>query len=292
MSSSSSFSPLFSKATGLIRLFRPELPLAAGVSVVLGQLLALGALPALRQVALGFTAVFCLSAAALILNDYFDLETDRINAPQRPLPAGLVTPTEVVILSIVVTLTGLLLAALTGPLTLVVALLVWLAGFLYNWRLKQTGLPGNLLVSFSVAMTFVYGGIVVGQMAVPMLWYFAVTALLIDLGEEIAGDALDAAGDQVAGSRSLALLLGPKVALRISAVCFGLVVLGSAVPFWQGWLPWVYLLPIGLMDGMIVVAGWQLVMARETAVQRRAMRVIYLSGLAAMVLIIVMQLLG
>lgn len=76
---------------GLFRLFRFELPFAAGVCVVLGGLLALGQLPPITETALGFLSVFCVSAAALILNDYFDMESGRINAPERPLPAGLVT---------------------------------------------------------------------------------------------------------------------------------------------------------------------------------------------------------
>ena len=32
----------------------------------------------------------------MIFNDYFDLEVDRINAPQRPLPAGLLSQNEAI----------------------------------------------------------------------------------------------------------------------------------------------------------------------------------------------------
>jgi geranylgeranylglycerol-phosphate geranylgeranyltransferase len=49
---------------------------------------------------------FFISATSLILNDYFDIESDKINAPERPLPAGLVTERDVVLLSIVVTMLG------------------------------------------------------------------------------------------------------------------------------------------------------------------------------------------
>ena len=89
---------LKTKIIGLTRLFRFELPLAAGICVLFGQLLALGKFPPAHEMLLGFLGIFTISAAALILNDYFDLETDRINAPHRPLPAGLVTTREVVIL--------------------------------------------------------------------------------------------------------------------------------------------------------------------------------------------------
>src|SRR5512145_2134486 len=101
-----------SKVLGLLRLFRFELPFTAGVCVLLGELLALGRFPAPAEMILGFLSVFFISATSLILNDYFDLESDKINAPDRPLPAGLVTKREVVALSVVVTLLGFAAASL------------------------------------------------------------------------------------------------------------------------------------------------------------------------------------
>ena len=80
-----------SRPQGLFRLFRFELPFAAGVCVVLGQFLALDATPQVPHMVLGFPSFFFISAAALILNDYFDLTIDRVNASHRPLPAGIVT---------------------------------------------------------------------------------------------------------------------------------------------------------------------------------------------------------
>jgi len=277
------------RLTGLLRLFRFELPFAAGVCVVLGSMLALGGVPTLAQVALGFGSVFLVSAAALILNDYFDVESDRINAPQRPLPAGLVTERDVLLLGAIVTLLGLGLSYLIGPTALLIAGLVWVVGFLYNWRLKQTGLAGNLMVSFSVGMTFIYGGVVAGRPLVPIVWFFAVLALLINLGEEIAADAMDAAGDRQTHSRSLAIRLGSEKALRISSAIFLLVVVISILPFLLGWLAWVYFWPILLMDGVILYATSKLLDASLTN-RRIYIRWIYLSATAALLVIILIAL--
>ncbi len=277
------------KVAGLLRLFRFELPFAAGVCVVLGSLLALGQLPTMAELALGFFSVFFISAAALILNDYFDIESDRINAPERPLPAGLVTEREVVWLALGVTLLGLSLSYLLGLAVLLIATVVWIVGFLYNWRFKRTGLPGNLMVSFSVGMTFIYGGVVVGQPFVPIVWFFAVLALLINLGEEIAADAMDVAGDRQAHSRSLAIRLGSENALRISGLIFRGVVVISILPFVFGWLNWVYFWPILLMDGVILYATARLLDA-GLAHRRIYIRWIYLSATAALLVIILMEL--
>lgn len=279
------------KMRGLLRLFRFELPFAAGVCVLLGQLLALGRLPEANQAILGFLSVFFISATSLILNDYFDLESDKINAPERPLPSGMVTPSEVVILSLIITLLGFAASYPLGAAALSVAVLVWAVGFLYNWRFKRSGLWGNLLVSFSVGMTFIFGGLAVGELWQPMVWFFAIVTFLIDLGEEIAADAMDMEGDQVAGSRSLALLFGRETALRISGIIFAGMCLFTSLPFLLHWIERVYLIPILLMDTVILVATLKLLDAKAgTASRRRTIRWIYLSGLAALILFIFMRL--
>lgn len=280
---------LRAKITGLARLFRFELPLAAGVCVLLGQLLALDGLPGLGRALLGFASVFLLSASSLILNDYFDLESDRVNAPERPLPAGLVTGRDVVALFVVVTALGLSLSYLLSAAALAVGAIVWFVGLLYNWRLKRAGLIGNLLVAFCVGMTFIFGGVSVGRPFEGLVWYFAALVMLVDLGEEIAADAMDLAGDRQAGSRSLAVVLGRANALRLSAASFLLVLLVSGLPFIFGWLPPIYLAPMLLLDGVIVYATLRLLDPAERH-GRAYIRAIYLSGLVTLVLLLLLRL--
>ncbi|MGE5379226.1 MAG: UbiA family prenyltransferase [Candidatus Aminicenantes bacterium] len=282
---------LRAKMLGLLRLFRFELPFTAGVCVILGELLALGELPTAAEIISGFLSIFFISAAALILNDYFDLETDKINAPERPLPAGLVTGREVVSLSIAVTVLGFITAYLISLEALWIVVLVWIVGFLYNWRLKKAGLIGNAMVSFSVGMTFIFGGVAVGKPFENIVWLFAVLVMLTDLGEEIAADAMDIEGDRQAGSRSLALALGRESALKISAAVFLLVVVISSLPFLFGWLEWVYLFPILLMDVVILYSTGKLL---DPSVENKRIyiRSIYLSGLAAFLILIIIRLVG
>ncbi|HSK88507.1 MAG TPA: UbiA family prenyltransferase, partial [Anaerolineales bacterium] len=218
------------KIKGAIQLFRPELPLAAGVCVVLGEIIALGSLPTVRDLLLGFACGFFLSGAALTLNDYFDIEVDKVNAPQRPLPAGLLTPSDAILLTALATLIGLSAAILINPLAFSVSLIFWVIGVLYNWRYKAEGLWGNLMVAASVGITFILGGIAVGQPLNRIVWFFGLIAFFIDLAEEIAGDAMDMAGDRKRASRSIALRVGRNTALRIAGSLFILVVLLSYVP--------------------------------------------------------------
>ena len=282
-------SPATRKVSGLVRLFRFELPLAAGLCAVLGQVLALGATPSLPVAALGFVAIFCVSATALILNDYLDLETDRINAPHRPIPSGVVRPREALALSMAVALAGLVASAALGRVALVTATIIWIIGVLYNWRYKRTGFAGNLMVAASVGMTFVFGGITVGQPTSVYAWWFAAIAFLMDLGEEIAADAMDIEGDKLIGSASLAILHGRMFALRVSALIFGVLVAVSLVPFVLGLMSSVHLVPILTMDAVTLYAAIRLLDVR-LANPRAHIRAIYLSGLAAVVLFLVLRL--
>jgi len=277
------------KIIGLFRLFRFELPFTAGVCVVLGEILALGKFPTAAQVALGFLGVFFISATSLILNDYFDIESDKINAPDRPLPAGLVTKQDVVLLFIVVSTLGFVTSFLINPEALAVIILAWAVGFLYNWRFKKAGLIGNLMVSLSVGMTFIFGGIVVSRPFEKLVWSFAIMVLLINLGEEIAADAIDVEGDRQAGSRSLAVLFGSETALKISGAVFLLVIITSTLPFLLDWLDWIYLFPILLLDAVILYSTGKLLDSR-IANRRIYIRWIYMSGLVALLIFIAIRL--
>ncbi len=112
--------------------------------------------------------------------------------------------------------------------------------------------------------------------------------MLIDLGEEIAADALDLEGDRQAGSRSLALVLGPENALKISGATFLLVTVASSLPFLLGWLEWIYLFPILLMDVVILYATSKLLDSRIVN-RRMYIRWIYLSGLVALLIFIIIR---
>lgn len=277
------------KIQGLFRLFRFELPFTAGVCVILGELLALGKLPTITETILGFLSVFFISATSLILNDYFDVESDKINAPERPLPAGLVTKQDVVWLSIAVTALGFIAGYMISFTALLVVILAWAVGFLYNWRFKKTGLFGNLMVSFSVGMTFIFGGIAVDQPFEKTVWSFGIMVFLINLGEEIAADAMDVIGDRRAGSRSLPVLFGSENALKISTVIFFLVTVVSCLPYLLGWIEWVYAFPVLLMDIVILYSTMKLLDSR-IANRRIYIRWIYMSGLIAILIFIILKL--
>ncbi|MBW6474853.1 MAG: UbiA family prenyltransferase [Anaerolineaceae bacterium] len=274
---------ILDKLKSLLQLIRLELPISAGICVVVGQTIALGRLPVLMDLGLGFGLGLFLSSSAMIFNDLFDLEVDRINTPHKPIPSGKITPTEAIVFGVVTALIALLIAGWIAPLVLVLSLVLWVQGFLYNWKLKASGLMGNLIVATNVAMTFILGGISVGERNNPLVWIFGAIAFVFDLAEEIAGDAMDMEGDKKRGSRSLAILHEKKVALRISGVLFVVMILLSLLPVVLGETSLAYILPIGLMDVAVLFFGVRLMKSRTHEEGHRAMRGLYLSATSGLV---------
>jgi len=279
------------KIKGLFKLLRFELPFSAGVCVVMGQLLALGEFASIPVTVFGFMSVFLISASILVMNDYFDVETDKINAPHRPIPSNLVSPNEALYFSLFLLFAGILLSYLISVVVFIISIVLAVIGFLYNRYFKKSGLPGNLMVCFSVGMTFIYGGASVGLPFHKMVLFFGLIAALIDLGEEIAADVMDIKGDKLINSNSLAIKYGKSTALRISVFIFFLVVLLSLIPFILSWFSNIYLIPIGIMDISIVYPAFRLLNSKNDE-GRKYIRYIYLGAISGIIIFIVMRLIG
>lgn len=269
---------MFRKVRAFFGIMRLDLSFAAGICVVGGEVVATGILPNLNEIFLGFVVGFFISSSVLILNDYFDVEIDRINMPARPLPSGLIKPSEVILLSIFTMFVGIATAFLIGRVALFVAISLWMVGFLYDWKFKRTGLLGNLMVSTSVALTFIFGGITVGILWNPVIWCFSAIAFFFNLGEEIAGDAMDILGDEKINSDSIAIKMGQANALKISGILFGGVVFISFIPIINGWLGTVYLIFVIFMDIIIIYSVFKLFSSRNIDEGRNYIRLIYLGA--------------
>ena len=247
-------------------------------------------MPTISQLLLCFAAGFFISGSAMMSNDYFDIDVDRVNHPNRPLPSGRISIREVVVLTFLFSLGGLVAAAFLGAVPFSAAIIIWAVGILYNWRGKESGLPGNMMVAFSVASTFIFGGLAVGGLTSGVVWTFGGLAFLFDLAEEIASGAMDVEGDKLRGAKSLAILSGRKFALRVSGVLFGLFVGLSLVPFLAGWLGYSYLVVMVAADLAVAYFAWRLVRCGTIAEGRLVGRWLYLTLTAAVIAIVILRL--
>jgi geranylgeranylglycerol-phosphate geranylgeranyltransferase len=212
----------------------------------------------------GFWRVALAAASAMLvlgggnaLNDYYDMEADRINRPQRPLPRGLLEPRFVAGLGLWLMLLGVgagwLISPISGLLATAVAAIL---GAYAVWG-KKLSLIGNLMVAGACGAAFVYGGLASepgflnsaapgAGGALRMSLIPAAFAFLMHLAREIIKDVQDLDGDRSVGSMTTAVALGPRRALGLAAGFLILLVMLTPLPFLLKIYGWRYLAAVVL----------------------------------------------
>jgi geranylgeranylglycerol-phosphate geranylgeranyltransferase len=262
-----------------IRLIRPANAVTAGLGTALGYACIPGHYP-WSQAGLGFVAMLFLAAAGNAHNDISDLEADRINRPDRALPAGLITRRTAVF-----TAAALYLAALTaavaagysrGLLTLGMAALL----YAYNYKLKALPLLGNLAVSILCALALYYPEFP----GFPThTWLPALFALLANLARELAKDTEDIAGDLAADRDTFPIRYGPDATRGVVGVLAVLVILLLPLPvFFLRYRP-AYGVPAGLgaLPLLLLIVYAMTIPATDWNQVQRRWKLVMLAGMAA-----------
>jgi len=239
------------KLIGFLRLTRPLNCLMMGFAVIVGASL-VSPLNFTINLLLGFVTAFSLTAASMAINDYYDREIDAINEPNRPIPRGDVNPKEALIFALVLSIIGLIAAFTTSLPSLLVAVIALIISITYITKGKGTGLPGNFLVSASVVIPFIYGGLTVGQIETSTLLFVAI-AFLSNTGREVTKGIVDVEGDRSHNIKTIAVTYGERTAAVAAAVFSLLAVCLSPLPWlWELVSDW-FLPPVLLTDiGMLV----------------------------------------
>src|SRR5437016_9087980 len=91
-----------------LSMTRPVNCLMIGLAVVVGEIINLGVIPPLDRLVLGFLTASLMMAGTMVLNDVYDIEIDRVNAPTRPLPSGRATLTGAYLLAGVLSIASII----------------------------------------------------------------------------------------------------------------------------------------------------------------------------------------
>lgn len=201
-----------------------------GLAVIVGMLLSTEGFPSIDLFFYGFASGFFISASIMISNDIIDIEIDRVNNPDRPLPSGLISITEAKILMITYIILGLIFSIQLTIYNFFIALGFWILGLAYNKHLKRRGFVGNLVVSASVAIPFIYGSIGVFGYPTQLSLVFALLAFLANTGREIIKGIIDLEGDRKYDVKTLAVTYGPFKASVIAALFIFASILLSPLP--------------------------------------------------------------
>ena len=154
----------------------------------------------------------------------YNIEIDRINRPNRPIPRGDITIKEAKLLFIGTFSFGIIIAIINclllnlGILNIVIAIFFGFIGWLYAAWGKKSGFPGNIIVSISFSIGLIYGAVLNGSQIPIYIYYFFLTSFFLLLAREIVKGCEDIEGDKKEGVKTLAILLGIEKTLYISII--------------------------------------------------------------------------
>ena len=249
-----------------IEITRPINCLMGALTVIIGLLNTRSNVPFDKltiNIVLGvFTYIF-LAASGNIINDVYDIEIDKINRPERPIPRGSISLKQAKELFFLYLFIGIILSlvnTLILSLPLINLALAFFFGFMAwvyaKWG-KKSGFIGNIIVGVSFSIGLVYGAYLNTPIIPPYIFYFFITAFSLLVAREIIKGCEDIEGDKNQGVKTLAIKIGIKSSRNISVIFVLLAVMFFILPIFTTILNFFFFiifLVIGLIEvGYIVV---------------------------------------
>jgi geranylgeranylglycerol-phosphate geranylgeranyltransferase len=219
------------KIKALWDLTRLEHGFIYGLGVLIALAIARQGVPDPKIALAGVLGATLAEMGAFALNDYFDVEVDtKNNRLDRPIVRGDVSKNEALWLAIATSLFGIVAMYFTGSVgAVIVTIILVLFGALYNAKLKEYGIWGNLYISFTMAAPFLFGSLLFANGA-HVLLIIAAIAFLVGLGREIMKGIMDMEGDALRNVRTVARTWGPDRAKYTAMVLYGAGILLSPAP--------------------------------------------------------------
>ncbi|MCM4159016.1 prenyltransferase [Antarcticibacterium flavum] len=191
-------------------------------------------------------ATVCIAAAGNIINDLYDVETDRLNKPHRQVIPSRISEKFGYNLYLILTVTGVgigfYLSNLIGrPGFSAIFIIISALLYLYATYLKQVILVGNIIISLLVAMVIIIVGLYDLLPAITpqnqntqavifsILLDYATFAFMINLLREMVKDQEDVTGDYNTGRNSLPIAVGRS---RANKIIFALGLIPLATIIW------------------------------------------------------------
>jgi len=189
-----------------------------------------------------FACVTLTAYAVYWFNDYLDYKDDIESAKfgetaptQRPLAKGQITK-SIFQSFIVIAMTLGLLMALTINLQVFLAQLAFLTiGYLYSSnpiRLKKRFLGKQFAILAGGLIDSLTGALVVGVISPQNVYCFAINFLLYLSGPSL-GDIRDYYGDRSFGIKTLPVVIGPEMTVRLAIATFIAVILAGVVGYYN-----------------------------------------------------------
>ena len=223
-----------------IEILRPINGLMGGLTVIIGILnTRIGILPLtlIFNIIFGVLTYFFISGSSMIINDYYDVEIDKINRPERPIPRGSISLKQAKILWIVTLLIGIILSIIHSLLfnigflvPIIVVFMAFIGWFYAAWG-KKSGFIGNIIVGISFSIGLIYGA-VLNNSGIPLyIYYFFLTSFFLLISREVIKGCEDVEGDKKEGVKTLDIRIGIKKSTTISMIFAVVAVVFYILPY-------------------------------------------------------------
>lgn len=268
---------------GYVTIIRPLNCAITFVSVLVGAWITTGFIYTPQLILAGMIG-FIVCAFGNIVNDLYDIEIDKINNPDRPLPSGKVNKKIVISLALFFFIISILFSISLGLPVFLLVLGVLILLFIYALYFKKT-IAGNFVVSIITGLSFILGGIVENNSACifPFLFSF-----FIHMPREIIKDVIDIKGDKSTGIISLPILLGKERSFNISALLLGILCILLPLPYIMKILHLQYMIVVLIFAyPMIIYVIFRLLKKPQEPVLAKLSNLLKISmaaGLVAMIL--------
>ena len=204
---------------------------------------------------------------ANIFNDIQDKNEDKINKPNRPIAAEQISLKAAGNYAKALFISGAGMCFFLPPSA---ALLVWFIVFplmiIYSIKLKSTPLAGNGVIAFLLGLTFLFCGLVFGDI-VPMI-IPAVLAFSLTFVRELTKDIEDIEGDKRSGLNTFPIMFGLNKAVQLVILLSVTTGILSFIPYLLKLYSAFYLIPLVLgveLPLAIVVFSFMKSHSRSTA---------------------------
>jgi 4-hydroxybenzoate polyprenyltransferase len=99
-----------------------------------------------------------LYVSGIVLNDYFDINVDRKERPNRPLASGRIAKRSALLLAAISIVAGNILALSVSWTSFIISGSLTLVIFIYNYRLKRNAISNPLAMGLARFLNVVLGG--------------------------------------------------------------------------------------------------------------------------------------
>ena len=221
----------------LYKLTRFEHALMLSFAVLISEIIIFHGLPPLTApVLLSLLVPVFSEMGSFSLNDYFDVETDRLNNKKdRPLVKGTISLNFALYFSVFCHILSIVLAFFINTNSFLISIVFNFLAVLYNYRLKDLPFIGNFYIGLTMGIPFIFGSLAISNTISNLSGSLFLLGLVAGIAREIIKSAQDMEGDKKArNSKTLPILIGKQNSLYLACALYLSFVLLSIVPFYLG----------------------------------------------------------